>query len=332
MFKQLVLGAALVCATGSAALAGNGSNLTKFVPDTTQAMIVMDVSTAKNSKLLKESFQKMLDSKPDAQAKMAEMGIDPMKDIDTVAFAMGGAEELSKMNEGAMLIIVEGRLPKDKLAKMNNATKTLYKGVEVWSKDDSEGAIVDGRLFFTKKGQLNAAIDLVKGGKNNLAASTNGKAMRDALKNASMKSHLWMTVLIPKKDRDMMSSASIAAESFSMSFDFADDVKAGIRIATATAANAESSLKMLNTVLPQLKQAMGSVGLTAAASTVTLAQDKASINASIRITSGEIKQLVTMASGMAGAAAAPPTKTPPPAPAAKPTGGLGKTPAPAPAH
>lgn len=321
MFKQLFVGAALICATGSAARAGNGTNLTKFLPDTTQAMVVMDVSSAKTSKLLKESFQKMLDSKPDAQAKMAEIGIDPMKDIDTIAFAMGGADQLSTMKDGDMVVIVEGRLPKDKMGKMAGSTKTTYKGVDIWSKDDGEGAIIDGRLFFTKKGHLAAEIDLVKSGKSSLATSARGKAMRDALTDASTTSHVWMTVLIPKKDRDQMSAASIAAESFSLSFDFSADVKAAIRIATASAANAQSSLKMFTMVLPQAKQAMGGIGLSAAASTITVAQDKAAVVASIKVTAAEIRSLVAMASSMAGIASPPPA-TPP----SKSTGGLGKPP------
>ena len=241
---------------------------------------------------------------------------------------MGGATELSAMKDGQMVVIVEGRLPKDKIGKMAGSTKTVYKGVDVWTKDDSEGAIIDGRLFFTKKGQLNATIDLVKGGKTSLASSANGAAMRDALKGASTKSHVWMTVLIPKKDRDSMSAASIAAQSFSLSFDFSEDVKAAIRIATASEANAQSSLKMFTTVLPQAKQAMGSIGLSSAAQTITLAQDKAAIVASIKVTAAEIRSLVAMASSMASNAAGGAMAPPPPPPSGKPAGGLGKTPAP----
>src|SRR4051812_34279919 len=105
MLKKLVLGAALVCAGGSIASAGNGTNLTKFVPDNTQMMFVLDASQAHNSKLLVESFNKMLDSKPDARKKMADVGIDPMKDIDTVVVAAGGVDELAKMNDNGNMVV-----------------------------------------------------------------------------------------------------------------------------------------------------------------------------------------------------------------------------------
>jgi hypothetical protein len=58
MLKQLAVCAALVAATSGVAIAGNGTNLTKYVADTTQVMLVLDVSAAKSSKLVKDSFSR----------------------------------------------------------------------------------------------------------------------------------------------------------------------------------------------------------------------------------------------------------------------------------
>ncbi|HEY4175274.1 MAG TPA: hypothetical protein VGM90_00510 [Kofleriaceae bacterium] len=325
MLKKLVLGAALVCAGGSVAIAGNGTNLTKFVPDNTQMMFVLDASQAHNSKLLVESFNKMLDSKPDARKKMADVGIDPMKDIDTVAVAAGGVDELAKMNDnGNMVVIVEGKMPKDAIMKAaKSSTKASYSGVDYFTSDDSELAFIDGRMFVTKIGKMKAEIDLVKGKGKNLDSGAGGKAMRDALKATDTKSHLWLTMLIPDKDKQKMATSQIVANSFALTMNFADDVTVGIKLATTDEKAAGKTVATLNAALPQVKGMMGSIGLQAAAGTLALTQDKAAIVGSVKVTAAEIKTLVGLVAARAGApapspagATAPPTK-----------GGLG-----APAH
>jgi hypothetical protein len=313
MLKKLVMGAALVGAVGSVATAGNGTNLTKFVPDNTQMMFVLDASQAHNSKLLVESFNKLLDSKPDARKKMAEVGIDPMKDIDTVAVAAGGVDELAKMSEGGnMVVIVEGKMPKDAISKAAaKSTKSSYAGVDYYTSDDSELAFIDGRMFVTKMGKMKAEIDLVKGKGKNLDSGAGGKAMRDALKATDTKSHLWLTMLVPDKDKQKMASSQIVANSFALTMNFADDVTVGIKLNTTDEKAAGKTVATLNAALPQVKGMMGTIGLQAAAGTLALSQDKASIVGSVKVTAAEIKTLVGLVMQKAApSAGAQPTQQP----------------------
>jgi hypothetical protein len=333
MLKQVALCAALVTATSSVAVAGNGTNLTKYVADSTQLMLVFDVTAARNAKLVKDSFNKLLDSQPDARDKLAALGMDPMRDIDTVAFSFGGVDTLSNARDTAsMLIIIEGKFPKEALEKMKSSgTKTTYNGVDFFTKDDTDGAVVGNRIFFAKKGRMNATIDLIKGkSKASLASSAGGKAMREVIKRASTKSHMWGAVLLPAQDRQSAASAQIPVEAVSFGFQFSSDLEGGMRLEMATPAAAESSLKTLTTALPQVKMMMGTVGLDVAAGTLALAQDKASVTAAIKITNTELKNLFAMigannakSSGSGPAANSnAPTPTPPPAPPPA-TGGLG---------
>ena len=86
MSKSLAIAAAATALymTAAPAHAGDGTNLVTMIPESTQIVLVFDMADARDSSLLQKGFDKLLAAKPDAKAKMAEIGIDPMKDIDTV--------------------------------------------------------------------------------------------------------------------------------------------------------------------------------------------------------------------------------------------------------
>ena len=153
-----------LCAAAAPAVAGDGTNLTVMIPGDTQFVMVFNVADARGSSLLQKGYEKLLAAKPDAQAKMKELGIDPLKDVDTVLFAAGGVKSMEDLSKsGAMVVVIEGRLPEDKLAQMPGATSAKYQGVTIWSKEDTDAALIDHRLFFTKKGKMKAAIDVALG-------------------------------------------------------------------------------------------------------------------------------------------------------------------------
>lgn len=328
--KQLVVCAALLTATmatGRVANAGNGTNLTKYVADTTQAMFVLDVSKAKSSKLVKDGFNKLLDSQADARAKLEELGLDPLRDIDTVMVAFGGFDEMTEMGSApSMVIIVEARLPKNALAKLKSATKSTEQGVDIFARDDTEGALIDNKLFFTKKGQMSGVISMAKGtSKGNLASGSGGKELRETIKKASTKSHVWGAVVLPQKDRDKTSSAMMPIDAVSFAFKLASDVEGGLRLETPSEASAESTTKLLVGALPQIRMVMGGIGLDVAAGTIQVAQDKSAINARIKVSQTELKTLFAFAQSQKGAAGTP-EKDPQPLPprSTPPSGGLGK--------
>ncbi len=324
MFKQLAVCAALVGATSSVADAGNGTNLTKYVADTTQVVMVLDVSAGKKAQLVKDSFSKLLDSQPDARAKLDEIGLDPLRDIDTVMISFGGFDELTNMKDNAtMVMIVEGRMPKDAMAKIKSkAEATATKdGVEFYTRDDTEVAVIGGRIFFTKTGHMGDVISLAKGkSKATLASGAKGKGLREAIKRASTKAHLWGAIVLPEKDRAKTVAAQLPVDAVSFGFKFSSDLEGSIRLETPSPTSAEASLKTLNSALPQVQMMMGGIGLDVAAKTIVLAQDKAAINASIKVTQTELKALFAMAMAKSGGQPAPTTpKSTTPAP----SGGLG---------
>ncbi len=328
MLKQLAVCAALVGATSTVAVAGNGTNLTKYVADTTQVVLVLDVAAAKSSTLVKDSFTKLLDTQPDARAKMDEIGLDPLRDIDTVMISFGGFDEITNIGDNSsMVIIVEGRLPKDALAKIKASTKTTQNGVDIFSKDDTEGAVIDGKLFFAKKGHMGEVISLAKGkSKANLASGGGGKQLRETMKRASTKSHMWGAINLPQKDRDKTVAAQMPLDSMSFGFKFSSDLEGGLRLETPSPTSAESTTKALTGALPQVKMMMGGIGLDVAANTIALAQDKAAVTATIKVSQTELKALFALAmakKGGSGGGAQPSPKDPKPMPPPSTSGGLG---------
>ncbi|MFN0251639.1 MAG: hypothetical protein ACKV2T_32485 [Kofleriaceae bacterium] len=325
--KQFVVCAALIAATSSVALAGDGTNLTKYVADTTSVYFVMDVAGAKSSALVKESFAKLMDAKPEARQKLEQVGLDPLRDLDTMVVAFGGFTEIENLGEGSsMVMIFEGRLPKDARAKFTDAVRTSQKGVDVFSKDDHEMSIIDGRLFLTQKGGMSNVIAFAKGkSRASLATGPGGKEMRETIKTASTKSHVWGAVVLPQKDRAKTVAAQMPVNAASFGFKFSSNLDGGLRIVAPSEVSAEGTLKMLTGALPQVKMMMGTIGLDVAANTLKLGQDKSAVTASIKLTETEIKSLFAKAMAQSGGASPAPKPVPPPqAPPTK--GGLGKKP------
>ena len=95
---SIAFGAALVTAA-SPAFAGDGTNLYPMLPAETQIMMVFDVADSRDSPLLLKGFEQLLAAKPEAKDKLAEIGIDPAKDIDTLVFAGGGVKDMDDMGD-----------------------------------------------------------------------------------------------------------------------------------------------------------------------------------------------------------------------------------------
>jgi hypothetical protein len=328
MLKHLGLCALALVASSGIAVAGNGADLLKSVPETTQIVMVFDVAEARDSSLVESNFKKLLDSTPDAAAKLAQFGIDPMKDIDTLMFAGGGVTEMSAMKEaGQMVFIVEGRLPK-KMVDQAAISRTKYRGIEVLSREDTDAAFVGKRLYFTKKGMMNAAIDVAlgKGTVKNAAQSPKAKALRTAIASTNTKSDVWMVIMIPDKDKVTMTQSGLSVDSMSVAIKLASDLAAVVRLNAASDAEAAKGLSLFQTIMPTLKSSMGGIGLQQSASTISLTQDKTAIQVSGTLSAGELSSLIAMAQGTP---AAPPAKPMPVAP--RTSGGLGGGVKPAPA-
>jgi hypothetical protein len=297
-------GAALV-ATSAPAHAGHGTDLMKFAPEASQMVIVFDVADARDSPLLQKGYQKLLDTKPDAKAKMAEIGIDPMKDVDTILIAGGSADSLDMDKVKNMVVVIEGRLPKDKLSKIPESKTSTYAGVTIIATKDSEAAMIGDRLFFTKAGQMKGEIDIVQGkgkGKNhNLAVSSKGKALRDAVAATDTTADMWATVIVPAAKQKSMQG--VIAKTVSFGVNFTADVAAMIKVGTDSEASAAKTVTMAQAQLGQAVQGLTQFGLGAAAKSLTVAQDakdKAFVTISVKVTEAEITSIMALAQQFGG--------------------------------
>lgn len=317
MFKSIALaavGTALV-ATAAPAYAGDGTDLLKFAPENSQMVLVFDAADARDSPLLQKGFQKLLDASADAKAKLAELGLDPMKDIDTVMFAGGGATDMDMDKIKNITIVVEGRLPKDKLQAMPNATSSVYSGVTIYTHDDTDAAFIGDRLFFTKKGGMKGEIDLAlnkgKGKGKNVAASKKAKALRDAIAATDTTSDLWITVLVPAKaQKEAKKEQGMVPKVVAVGLDFTADLAIGVKIVTDSDASAAKAIGLVQGQLPQLISAMQQFGLSKAAKSVAVSQDAAAMKMSLTMTEAELMSLVKLAQqfgAMGGGGAKPAT-------------------------
>ncbi len=285
--------------------AGDGKDLLKFAPESSQIVMVFDMADSRDSALLQKGFKKLLDTSTEATAKLAELGLDPMKDIDTVMFAGGGATDLDADKLKDIVIIIEGRLPKDKLSTIPDVKTSTYAGVSIFTNDDTDAAFVGDRLFFTKKGKMKAAIDIAlntgKGKGKSLAASKKAKALRDAIAATDTNADLWMTVIVPAKaQKEMKADQGMVAKTVAVGFNFTADLGAAMKIGTDSAATAEKMVGMVQSQLPQILQGASAIGLTKAAKSLLVSPDAAAVNISFTMTEAELMALVNMARGFGG--------------------------------
>lgn len=293
-----------LCAAASPALAGDGTNLYGMFSQDTQMVMVFDVADSRDSTLLQKGFDKLLAMQPDAKAKLTELGINPLKDLDTIALAAGGMKDFDDMDDAkSFVMIIEGRLPKDKLDSLSGSVKSTYKGVTIYTREDTDAAFVGDRLFFTKKSKMKAQIDLAQGkaaGKS-LAKSGKGKAMRTALATTDTTADLWFVVLVPDKAKKDMKADGIIANSVSAGANFTADLALKARIDSNSEAGAQKAVAAIQAQLGQVTAGMQQFGLAKAAKSLTVTQDKAAINMSVYLTEAEINSIMALAGGMMGA-------------------------------
>jgi hypothetical protein len=194
-------------------------------------------------------------------------------------------------------------------------TASTHQGIAIKTKDDTEAALVKGRLFFTKAGQMQNAIDIALGkgsGKGkNAASSKTAKPLRDTIAKADTKSDLWMVVSVPDADRKNFSQNGLAVEFVTAGMNFTADVAISLKIGSDSPASAEKTVNLLNTLMPQVKTQLNTMGLSKAATSLAVAQDKAIVKATAVLTGAEIGTLTSLVGMMssAGAGTPPPSTT-----------------------
>ncbi len=301
--RSLALSAFALCAAATPALAGDGTNLYGMFAQDTQMVVVFDVADARDSALVQKGYDKVLAMAPDAQTKLTELGIDPMKDVDTIALAAGGMKDFEDMDRAkSMVMVIEGRLPKDKLDTVAGAKRSTYKGVSIYSKDDSDVAFVGDRLLLTKGGKMKAQIDLAKGkakGKS-LTGSAKGKKMRDTLATTDTTADLWLAVLVPDKARKEMERDGMTALSVSGGANFTANLVMALRIDSDSEDSAAKAVAMIQGQLGQAVSTMQQIGLGKAAKSLSITNEQAAIKIAITFTEAEINAILGLMGSFAG--------------------------------
>lgn len=304
----LCIAGAALCAAGPA-FAGDGTNLVKMIPAESQVVMVLDVADARDSTLLQKGYDSLLAAKPDAKAKLAEIGLDPLKDIDTVLFA-GSPKGDDFDDMASMVIIVEGRIPTAKLATIPDVKTSKYLGTTIYSKADGDVAVYGGRLFFAKAGTMKAALDVAsgkgKGKGRNAADSPKGKKLRDAIGKTDTTADVWLTVLVPEKAKTEMKKQGMSADVVSFGVNFSADIAAAMKIVTDSEATAQKAVSLIQGQLAQVAQSAGTIGLGKAARSLLVSQDKAVINISFVLTAAELTAIQNLL-GMGAQQATPPS-------------------------
>ncbi|HUQ08444.1 MAG TPA: hypothetical protein VM261_38400 [Kofleriaceae bacterium] len=307
--------AAALFMTAAPAHAGDGKDLLTFVPENSQMVLVFDVADSRDSALLQKGFQKLIDTNADAKAKLAELGLDPMKDLDTVLFAGGGADGFDVDKVKDVMIIIEGRLPKDKLATIPSAKASTYAGVTIYTNADTDAAFIGDRLFFTKKGKMKGAIDIAqnkgKGKGKNAAVSKKAKALRDAIGTTDTSADFWAAIIVPAKNqKEMKKDQGMIAKTVAVEFNFTADLAMNLEVGTDTADSAAKAVAMVQSQLPQLTSGLSQFGLSKAAKSVMVKQDAATFSISATLTQAELMSLVALAQQFGGGGASPPGTAP----------------------
>jgi hypothetical protein len=140
-----------------------------------------------------------------------------------------------------------------------------------------------------------------------------------------------MVAVVPEKNKKDMGDAGVVANSVSGGMNFTTNLALVVRVDSNSEEGAKKFVEMVQGQLGQVTSGFGQIGLSKAAKSITVVQDKAAIKMGITLTEPELNSLFGMASMFAGGGASapppPPTTSPmKPAPAPAPKA----APAPAP--
>ncbi|MEZ4468439.1 MAG: hypothetical protein R3F60_21615 [bacterium] len=160
-----VLAGALVLAGLSTPAFAGGADL-KLVPSDSAGVVHVDLSRFRSSSLYKEvlaGFVQAPQVQQQMQAAKAELGFDPINDLDSITIIGGAA--MGPGNEDA-LIIVAGKIDQKKLVAMaekdGGAKPAEYAGVKYWASTKNEDmaiAFIGDKVALGKHSLVKGAID-----------------------------------------------------------------------------------------------------------------------------------------------------------------------------
>lgn len=245
-----------------------GAEIDKYIPDDTQIVVSVHVRQILDSPVFKKFAQgkaeEALKGKGDVQAMLSALGLNPLKDINSITASVPGEV---KPTDPKWQVIIHGSFEADKLhAAADKFIESNPDGLKV--SKEGEARIYElkdnksGNNFYASL--LNKEVLVVAGTKDYLtqalAKAGGGKEgevknnLRSLVGTLDGKQSIWLAVIVPDEVKQQLArlaagNAQMAGipsklESLSGGITLSDDVKVNLRIKTSDAKTAKD-LKVL---------------------------------------------------------------------------------------
>ncbi|HUH00361.1 MAG TPA: hypothetical protein VML75_00120 [Kofleriaceae bacterium] len=286
----------------SAAAAGNGTAVLSSLPKDTGWVMNINVDRAKGSPLFKEALA-MARKSPELAAAMdmlkAQASFDVTKDVKTITI---GLDADFQTNEKGV-VLVEGSFDAKKLLAFAKASGTKavagkHMGVSFYTIEEAEIAVIKGVMVVAPKGGMKSIIEVHKGKAPNVKA--NGEFMK-MLKSADTSKDFWMVAILPKSLRTQL-GAQLGGNGFD-SMTASVDVKKGLitklRLATATAAAAQSIANLMKMGIAQSAgdPSLKALGLAGVLQNVTVSATANNVDVGVTLSDAELSKIKNLIKG-----------------------------------
>ncbi len=268
-------------------------SLTKLLPETTQAVMVIDVGRAMATTAVAKSLENERD-RGSYEELVKTVGIDPMKDVFFVVMGLTGRMD-AKNQDGAVLVNL--RYEKDallellkgnvvELAEEDHSGITLYKGrPDGWSPRTVCGAFLDvSNILVGTEAAVKAVVDVYQKRAGSMARN---EELGRALKTVNKSAIAWGGLIVPADsagkaaEENPMFKVMEGVTALTMSFDYKNrnllvDMRTmgGSKEQNANLASTLNGLKGLGAMMagqePALGEALAGIEITSGADYVRL--------------------------------------------------------------
>jgi hypothetical protein len=242
---------ALLLLGAASAHAGSGSDLLKYLPDSSKVVVSMDIEAMRGSHVLSEVFESVEseDRFNTIQQKLSEVGFSPTEQIATL---VAGATSTSP--DARPLIVAQGEFPRAELEEAlqneEQATAETVGDLTVFEVPD-RGATVflaDNTIAVGPRELVDAAI-----ANKDRAQPGFGTKMQQLIGAADHSRNIWMASYSPNTSRTEGTSLA-QAEGVSIAMNVSSGLEMTLKILTGSAEAAQSISNDLSEQITHLKE------------------------------------------------------------------------------
>jgi len=308
-FKVVALGAVVCFAAPIRA-----ADLDKMVPEDAQAVFVVNFRQALDSPLskkkgLKDKIKEAIDTNKEAQAILAALNLDPLKDIDSLLVA---ASDVTAQKPEKVMMVLRGTFDPVKLAaaaEKNDKFKASKEGnrtiYEINTGKDPLFATIVNKNTIAGSGSKDYLLQSLKG------TATPSKELVKAAAKADGKQCVWMALVITEKMKAEMAKqpgpgAAFAPKLSSVNFGVhvTDAILVGLNIIAtdndtpvALKKQIDMGLKQVEPVLMFIDPNVGPI-LADIVKTLKVTAEQNTLNMNLKVTEEVIDKLIKLAGMM----------------------------------